>query len=58
MGVEDGGELLDHALLGRDRQVHELVFHRVIAQQQHDDEAVGVEINEVEAPDRDAGTRR
>ena len=58
MGVEDGGELLDHALLGRDRQVHELVFHRVVAQQQHDDEAVGVEINEVEAPDRDAGTRR
>ena len=34
VGVEDGGELLDHALVGRDRQVHELVFHRVVAQQQ------------------------
>ena len=58
VGVEDGGELLDHALVGRDRQVHELVFHRVVAQQQHDDEAVRVEINEVEAADGHAGARR
>jgi len=58
VGVEDGGQLLDHALLGRDRQVHELVFHRVVAQEQHDDEAVRVEINEVEAADRYAGARR
>ena len=58
VGVEDGGEFLDHALVGRDRQVHELVFHRIVAQKQDDDEAVRVEINEVEAADRHAGARR